>query len=305
MWPELPSATWAGTLASVHQWIQIVGKVRMTKMPWQNHSWHTTLYITPTGFSTNTIPNGDRSFRVDFDFKIHELAVTCSNAGRKSFALKSMSVAAFHKAFFNLLSEIGVEVSIHGAPNEVDPAIPFLENTALGEYDGEAIVALWRAMIKIDDVFLRFRSEFGGKCSPSHLFWGGFDLAITRFSGRTAPPHSGGMPNMPLNVMQEAYSHEVSSAGFWPGSADYPDPIFYAYSYPTPKGYSRQKVLPEAAMFSDQLGEFVLRYSDICGADNSDELLLSFLKTTHAAAENTGDWDHEKLIVSPDARWDK
>lgn len=305
MWPELPSTSWAGTLASVHQWIQIVGKVRMTKAPWQNHSWHTTLYVTPTGFSTNTIPNGDRAFRIDFDFLNHTLVVACSNAGRKSFALKPMSVAAFYKAVFGLLSDMGIEASIHGAPNEVDPAIPFVENTADGEYDGAAIFALWQAMIRIDTVFHEFRSEFSGKCSPSHLFWGGFDLAITRFSGRTAPPHSGGMPNMPLNVMQEAYSHEVSSAGFWPGSTDYPDPIFYAYCYPTPEDYAQQKVLPKAASYSEPLGEFVLRYEDIRGAKNPDELLLSFLKTTHAAAENTGDWDQKKLNVSPDARWDR
>lgn len=294
-WPVLNFNDIQPTLETLHQWIQIVGKIRLRTMPWQNHSWHTALYISTHGYTTQAIPYEGGSFQIDFDFVKHELQLSCTEKSAKVIPLQSMTVASFYEKVFDQLHSMGIDVQIHGSPNEMEPAIPFQKNTINKTYDPEAAQALWKAMVKANLVFQKFRSEYVGKCSPVHLFWGAFDLAVTRFSGRNAPLHQGGMPNMPLDVMQEAYSKEVSSAGFWPGSKDFPFPAFYAYAYPADPEFGKQPVSPEAAFYSDDMGEFFLKYEDIQKADNPDQLLMDFLTTTYEAAANTSNWDREAL----------
>ncbi len=294
-WPVLTFEEIQDTLETLHQWIQIVGKIRLRTMPWQNHSWHTALYVTSSGFSTHGIPYEGRIFQIDFDFRQHRLLVSCSNAGSVEMKLTAMTVADFYHQLFAKLAELGIEVEIHGSPNEMETAIPFTENTINKSYDPDAAQSIWKAMLKANEVFHTFKSDFLGKCSPVHLFWGAFDLAVTRFSGKTAPLHQGGMPNMPLDVMQEAYSHEVSSAGFWPGSKDFPVPAFYAYAYPTPRDFGKQPVLPGQAFYSEEMGEFFLKYKDVQQAEAPEQMLLNFLRTTYEAAANTLEWDREEL----------
>ena len=294
-WPTLNFAEMQDTLETLHQWIQIVGKIRLKTMPWLNHSWHTTLYVTPSGYSTQAIPYHGRVFQIDFDFKKHVLLIQCSNAKTLSMDLKPRTVADFYSELFDKLASIGIEVKIHASPNELDPAIPFAENTLNKSYDPKAANALWQAMLQANAVFNEFRSEFIGKSSPVHLFWGAFDLAVTRFSGNSAPLHQGGMPNMPLEVMQEAYSQEVSSAGFWPGSKDSPMPVFYAYSYPSDANFGMQKVQPPEAFYSTEMGEFFLKYEDVQRSNNPETTLLEFLQTTYEAAVSTSIWDRIKL----------
>jgi len=262
-WPALDFARMQPTLESLHQWLQIVGKIRLRTMPWQNHSWHTALYVSPQGFSTNGIPYGEEVFQIDFDFKRHQLIIQCSHREPIGFTLEAMSVADFYQKIFSKLEELRISVEIHGSPNEMEPAIPFQENTAVSAYDPEVAFDLWQAMLKTSNVFQEFRSEFIGKCSPVHLFWGAFDLAVTRFSGNAAPLHQGGMPNMPLDVMQEAYSREVSSAGFWPGSKDFPFPAFYAYAYPSDPAFGEQPVQPKEAFYSEDPITFFLTCEDL------------------------------------------
>ncbi|WP_445383088.1 DUF5996 family protein [Robiginitalea sp. IMCC43444] len=294
-WPELEFSKIHDTLETLHQWIQIVGKVRLKTMPWRNHSWHVTLYVTPTGFSTHGIPYKGRIFQIDFDFLKHRLYIQCSNAGATEMALCPRTVADFYRELFERLSQLGIDVSIHPHPNEMEPAIPFAENTVNKIYDPEAAYTIWQAMLKTNEVFNQFRSQFIGKASPVHLFWGAFDLAVTRFSGNPAPLHQGSMPNMPSEVMQEAYSQEVSSAGFWPGSKDFPEPVFYSYAYPAGERFAGQKVSPESAFYSEDLGEFLLKYSDVVATKNPDKTLMSFLQSTYKAAAITGNWNRIKL----------
>jgi len=296
-WPVLNFAAMQGTVETIHQWIQIIGKIRLKTMPWQNHSWHTALYLSPVGYTTRAIPFNGGIFEIELDFIKHQLFIKCSNGQTQHMALKTGSVSAFYKGLFEKLSASGIKVKIHASPNEMDPAIPFATNTANSTYDSTAANLLWQAMIKANGVFNEFRSKFIGKASPVHLFWGAFDLAVTRFSGKPAPLHQGGMPNMPLEVMQEAYSQEVSSAGFWPGSKDSPLPVFYAYAYPGNEAFSKQKVLPEDAFYSPEMGEFFLKYEDVQQSKNPEKTLHDFLQTTYEAAANTSDWDRVKLEV--------
>lgn len=294
-WPILNFQEIQDTLETLHQWIQIVGKIRLRAMPWQNHSWHTALYISSHGFSTHSIPYGDKIFQIDFDFEKHQLQIECSDQETQIMGLTPMTVADFHDKLFRILDQMGLKIKIHGSPNEIEPAIPFSENTINKSYDPNAAHALWQAMLKTNAVFHKFRGDFVGKCSPVHLFWGAFDLAVTRFSGNSAPLHPGGMPNMPLDVMQEAYSKEVSSAGFWPGSKDFPFPAFYAYAYPSDPEFGNQKVEPKEAFYSEDMGEFFLKYEDVQKASNPEEMLYAFLQTTYEAAANTSKWDRESL----------
>ncbi|MGB5693356.1 MAG: DUF5996 family protein [Flavobacteriaceae bacterium] len=294
-WPELNFTELQETLETLHQWIQIVGKIRLRTMPWQNHSWHTALYITARGFSTQAIPYQRQIFELEFDFKQHKLLIRSSEAGNSSIELQPKTVADFYNELFDKLNAMGIDVKIHSSPNEIEPAIPFAENTVNRSYDPKAANTIWQAMLKANNVFNHFRTDFIGKCSPVHLFWGAFDLAVTRFSGNPAPLHPGGMPNMPLEVMQEAYSQEVSSAGFWPGSKDFPTPIFYAYAYPSPEGFAEQDVKPNQAFFSQEMGEFMLKYDDVRNAENPEETLYDFLQTTYEAAVNISDWNRKKL----------
>lgn len=294
-WPALDFAAMQDTIETLHQWLQIVGKIRLRTMPWQNHSWHTALYLTSRGYSTHGIPFEGRIFQIDFDFRAHKLWIDCSNSGTVSMDLFPRTVAEFYRELFEKLGTLGIEVRIHASPNEMEPAIPFADNTTNKSYDPETATALWRAMLKTNAVFSQFRSEFIGKASPVHLFWGAFDLAVTRFSGRPAPLHQGGMPNMPLEVMQEAYSQEVSSAGFWPGSRDSPTPVFYAYAYPTAADFGTQKVLPEAAFYSPEMGEYFLKYEDVQQSDQPEAMLYDFLQTTYEAAVRTSQWEIASL----------
>ena len=294
-WPELDFDEIQDTLETLHQWIQIVGKIRLRTMPWQNHSWHVTLYVTPSGFSTYNIPYNGRAIQIDFDFKDHLLRLHCSDRASLTMELRPRTVADFYEELLKKLADIGLEVSIHDRPNEMEPAIPFAENKTNRHYDPDAAFAIWQAMLRSHEVFMKFRSEFIGKVSPVHLFWGAFDLAVTRFSGNPAPLHQGGMPNMPLEVMQEAYSQEVSSAGFWPGSKDFPVPLFYSYAYPATESFSTQHVLPEQAFYSPEMGEFVLKYADVRNSENPEKTLYAFLESTYEAAAQTGHWDREKL----------
>lgn len=297
-WPELHFSKIQDTLESLHQWIQIVGKIRLRSMPWQNHSWHSTLYISPHGFTTGGIPHNRQVFQIDLDFENHLLIISCSSKDDRSFNLEPMTVATFYKKLFEELSLLDIDIDIHASPNEVEPAIPFAENTINKAYDPQAANALWRAMLKVNEVFQQFRSEFVGKCSPVQLFWGAFDLAVSRFSGRPAPLHPGGMLNMPLDVMQEAYSKEVSSAGFWPGSKDFPQPAFYSYVYPTDENFGKQKVEPQEAFWSEDMGEFFLKYEDVQKAKDPESILLAFLRSTYEAAAETSGWDRSKLELS-------
>lgn len=295
VWPVLEFEAVRETLETLHQWLQIIGKIRLATMPWINHSWHASLYVSPHGYSTHGIPYRGRLFQIDFDFEAHQLILSLSHKKAKRIALEPMSVSEFYGQVMAALEHMGIEVEIHGSPNEMDPAVPFIENTGQAAYDKKAARTLWQAMLRSHIVFSRFRSSFIGKCSPVHLFWGAFDLAVTRFSGKPAPLHPGGVPNMPLDVMQEAYSREVSSAGFWPGSKDFPTPLFYAYAYPTPADFSIQPLQPGTAYYHEDLGEFVLAYEDVQKAPDPDQALYDFLESTYRAAAKTLSWDRDAL----------
>ncbi len=294
-WPQLSFEQLKDTVATVQLWTQIVGKIRLTQTPWLNHSWHVTLYVGPRGLTTGSIPYKDGLFQLDFDFIAHELLITASSGEIQKVALYPRTVASFYKELFEKLDLLRIDVEIHASPNEVDPAIPFAEDEVHQTYDKEQIGLFFKALLKINTVFTQFRAGFHGKCSPVHFFWGAFDLAVTRFSGREAPKHPGGAPNMPDDVMQEAYSHEVSSCGFWPGSEQFPHPAFYAYCYPTPAKFGQQPVKPEQAFYSTELGEFFLKYDDVRQAAEPEAMLTEFLETTYEAAAKTGNWNRKAL----------
>ncbi len=294
-WPELPYEAWRDTLATLHMWTQIVGKVRLVQMPWINHSWHTTLYVSPRSLTTSAMPHGERTFAIDFDFLDHELRLSTSDDELRTVPLEPQTTAVFYGRVMAALTELDLEVKIHAQPNEVDPAIPFAEDEVHAAYDADAVQRFWRALLQVDRVFTDFRSRFVGKSSPSHFFWGSFDLAVTRFSGRPAPEHPGGYPNMPLDVMREAYSHEVISAGFWPGGEPMPTPMFYAYSYPTPEGFGDAAVEPASARWVDKLGEFVLGYDDVRQSADPAATLMTFLQSTYEAGAAAAGWDRAAL----------
>jgi hypothetical protein len=294
-WPKLPYEPWKETATTLHMWTQIVGKIRLATTPWLNHSWHVTLYVTPRGLTTSPMPYGQRTFQIDFDFVEHQLRIATCDDEVRSIPLRPQATADFHVAVQEALRDLDLDVKFHGRPNEVEEAIPFAEDRKHTSYDAEAVHRFWRALLQVDRVFKRFRARFIGKSSPSHFFWGSFDLAVTRFSGRTAPEHPGGYPNMPLDVMREAYSHEVSSAGFWPGGPSMPYPIFYSYAYPTPEGFGKAVVAPEAATWNETLGEFLLPYEDVRGSNDPEETLMQFLQSTYEAAARCGEWDRKAL----------
>jgi len=294
-WPNLKFSEIQNTLETLHQWIQIVGKIRLETMPWQNHSWHTTLYVTPRGYSTQSIPYLGRSFQLEFDFIQHKLLISTSDNQFSSLLLVPRTVADFYTELFEKLRDLNIPVKINGRPNELVVAIPFAENTTNKSYDPKATYDIWQAMLKTSAVFTQFRSDFIGKCSPVHLFWGAFDLSVTRFSGKPAPLYQGSIPNMPLKVMQEAYSQEVSSAGFWLGSKDSPIPVFYSYAYPSKPNFGKQKVSPEEAFYSEDMGEFFLKYDDVQKSKNPEKMLYNFLQTTYEAAVNSAKWDRSNI----------
>lgn len=294
-WPSLPLAEWSDTCATLHLWIQMVGKVRLALSPWINHSWHATLYITSNGLTTSPIPYGERTFEIDFDFIEHRLRLQTSDGRKAGFELEPQSVAAFYRRFTEQLRALDISVSIHPRPSEVADPIPFEQDETHRAYDADHAQRFWRVLVQADRVFKVFRSRFIGKCSPVHLFWGAPDLAVTRFSGRRAPVHPGGIPNLPDWVTREAYSHEVSSCGFWPGGGPISYAAFYSYAYPEPTGFARASVTPATAFYSEELHEFILPYDDVRTSSSRDQTLLNFLQTTYEAAANLAQWDRSAL----------
>jgi hypothetical protein len=301
-WPELPYDAWKDTCATLQLWTQIVGKVRLAQTPWLNHSWHVTLYPTPHGLSTSTIPHGRRAFEIEFDLIAHELCITTSDSASAHLELRPRSVADFYHRLMSILDELGLHTDIHGSPNEVVDAIPFAEDEVHGSYDPEYASRFGRITGSSARVLADFRGRFLGKSSPVHFFWGSFDLAVTRFSGRPAPPHPGGVPNLPDWVTREAYSQEVSSAGFWPGAESYPTPIYYSYAYPTPEGLKSRAVRPGAANWSEELSEFVLPYDAVRLAESPENDLMEFLQSTYDAAADLAQWDRKVLEWAPGTR---
>ena len=294
-WPTLPTDAWTDTLETLHMWTQIVGKIRLVQSPWINHSWSVPLYVSSRGLTTSLVAHGSEGFELEFDFLDHQLRVSTTNGGRRELALEPRTVADFYATLLETLKGLGMPVRIHPVPSEVPDAIPFHEDTTHSSYDGDHAQALWRALLQTQRVFTRFRADYLGKASPVHFFWGSFDLAVTRFSGRTAPPHPGGMPNFPDDVAREAYSHEVTSCGFWPGNRAAPSPIFYAYAYPTPEGFQDAKIEPAESFWLADLGEFALPYDAVRTAADPDAHLLAFLESTHAAAADLANWDRTSL----------
>jgi hypothetical protein len=293
-WPAFPYAEWAETCAALHLWTQIVGKYRLIHTPWVNHSWHATLYVTPRGLTTGVVHDGSTAVTLTFDLREHLLVGETLQA-RESFSLEAMSVADFLKRTTALVDRLGGRMLIHGAPNEIPDAKPFAEDTAPRPYDPDAVERFHRALVQIERVFTRFRTGFLGKVSPVHLFWGSFDLAVTRFSGRKAPSHPGGVPALPDAVTREAYSHEVSSAGFWPGGGGVDEPMFYSYAYPVPHGFAERPVEPAEARFDQTLGEFLLPYEAVRQNPDPEAALMRFLQSTYEAAAETAAWDRQAL----------
>jgi hypothetical protein len=294
-WPALPYDEWKETCATLHRWLQIVGKIRRVQTPWANHSWHVPLYLSARGLTTSPIPCGERSFEIDFDFIAHRLLIETSDGAIATLRLEAKSVADFYEEIFAELARLGLAIKIHGAPNEVADATPFAADTRHASYDAVAVNRFWRVLVQVDRVLKEFRSRFVGKASPVHFFWGSMDLAVTRFSGRAAPPHPGGAPNCPDWIMREAYSHELSSCGFWPGNEALPEAAFYAYAYPEPAGFGAARVRPDAAYYHQAFGEFILPYEALRREAAPEAALLDFLDDTYAAAAGLGDWDRSAL----------
>jgi len=299
-WPELPLEAWTDTLATLHMWTQIVGKVRLVQSPWVNHSWHVTMYVTSRGLSTSPIPHGTRTFEMEFDFIAHQLTIRTGEGRSHDIPLEPQSVATFYARLMAALDALDLHVKIHARPNEVQEAIPFAQDDIHRSYDREYAERFWRVLVQADRVLKIFRSRFAGKCSPVHFFWGATDLAVTRFSGRTAPEHPGGIPNLPDRITREAYSHEVSSCGFWAGGGPIPYPMFYSYAYPEPSGFANAPVRPARAFYSQDLREFILPYDEVRLAASPDDTLLEFLQTTYEAAANLAAWDRAALERSVD-----
>ena len=294
LWPELNYSAWRDTVQTLQLWTQIVGKVRLALTPWLNHSWHVPLYVTVRGLGTSPIPAGQESFELELDFVTHRLLVGTSFGEERELALVPRTVADFYSEVMGLLEGLGIAVAINQIPNELPDPIPFSKDEIHRAYDPVAAHAFWRVLIQIDRIFKQFRSGFLGKASPVHFFWGSFDLAVTRFTGRRAPPHPGGVPGLPDAIVREAYSHEVSSVGFWPGNDGFPTAAFYSYAYPQPNGF-RERPVTAGAYFDTKLGEFILPYDTVRAAADPAALLLDFLSSTYAAAAETGGWERAQL----------
>ena len=293
-WPALPFSAWQDTCETLQLWTQIIGKVRLAHAPWLNHSWHVPLYVTARGLTTSAIFIGAKALELSFDFIDHRLLALVSDGARRELSLQPRSVAEFYARVAAMLDSLGLRTRIGRLPNEIANAIPFDEDTQHCAYDGVYAQRFWRILLRASGVMSEFRTAFLGKCSPVHFFWGSFDLAVTRFSGRSAPPHPGGVPNLSDAVVREAYSHEVSSAGFWPGGNGV-DAAFYSYAYPEPQGYRQARVAPDAAFFSTTLNEYLLPYEALRTSSEPNAHLLSFLQTTYEAAAQAGRWDRDTL----------
>jgi Family of unknown function (DUF5996) len=293
-WPSLPVTEWDETRATLHMWTQIIGKIRLAQAPMINHWWQVPLYVTSRGLTTSPIPYGASSFQIDLDFIDHTLQISLDDGRREGFALGPQSVADFHSALKDRMRSVGLDVQIWTMPCEIEHPVRFEDDHQHAAYDPEFVNRFWRVLVQADRVLTSFRARFLGKVSPVHFFWGSFDLAVTRFSGRRAPRHPGA-PNVADKVTREAYSHEVSSAGFWPGAAGVSEPVFYAYAYPEPTGFGRAAIAPAAASYSAAFGEFLLPYEAVRQAAAPDDLLLEFLQSTYQAAADLGRWDRDAL----------
>lgn len=294
-WPALPYAAWRPTYETLHLWTQIVGKIRLTREPWLNHSWHVPLYVTARGLTTSPMPAGTRAFQIDFDFIDHLLWVRTSDDQARQIMLAPKPVAEFYDEVMEALAELGLDTPITTLPSEIADGIAFDKDDVHASYDPDYANRLWRILLSTHEVFSQFRTGFLGKVSPVHFFWGSFDLAVTRFSGRRAPLHPGGVPRFADTVAREAYSHEVSSAGFWPGGGPIDYAAFYSYAYPAPDGFAASPVRPPEAFFSQELGEFLLPYDAVRTAIDPEATLMAFLQSTYEAAADLGRWDREAL----------
>jgi len=294
-WPDIPYEPWRETCSALHLYAQIVGKYRLARTPWVNHSWHATFYVNARGLTTSLVPDNAGGVEITFDLLDHAVAGVTTDGRRAEFALGRMSVAGFCTRFSDLLRSIGATPDDFGRPNEVPDPTPFTEDKAERPYDAEAVTRYFHALVAADLVFKRFRTGFLGKNSPVHLFWGSFDLAVTRFSGRVAPRHPGGVPALPDAVTREAYSHEVSSAGFWPGGNGVDFPAFYSYAYPKPDGFEAARPSPGAAYFDKKSGEFLLPYDAVRRSSDPEATLMDFLESTYRIAADLGGWDRAAL----------
>ena len=293
-WPELPLSEWKDTLATLHMWTQIVGKIRLKLNPLVNHWWNVPLYVTPRGLTTSAIPYNDRLFQINFDFIDHLLVIETTDGSIKTIALQPRSVAEFYQETMAALESLKMPVTIWTTPVEVPDRTPFEEDQKHAAYDPEYAQRCWLILVQASRVLTQFRSRFIGKVSPVHFFWGAFDMAVTRFSGRPAPLHPG-VPNCGLFVMQEAYSHEVSSCGFWPGGGLVDEPAFYAYAYPEPQGFKDYPIQPSEAFYHTGISEFLLPYDVVRSSKSHDEVLLNFLQSTYEAAATCANWDRRAL----------
>ncbi len=287
-WPALPVRDWQATRDTVHLWTQIVGKIRLALAPPENHWWNVPLYVNAAGLTTSLMPYRDLGVEIVFDFTAHELVIRTTAGHTRRVALRPRSVRDFHADVFGGLHDLGVDVTINDMPVELPQVVAFSEDTRHADYDADAMHAFWVSLVGAHRVLSRFRGEYRGKSSPVHFFWGAFDLATTRFSGRPAPLHPGGIPNCPDRVMVEAYRDEVSSCGYWPGGAD--EGIFYSYAYPEPDGFRTAPVQPSGAAYDENLGEFVLPYADVRRSPDPEETLLTFLRSTYDAAVRLAKW---------------
>ena len=294
IWPEIPFEAWRETCSALHLYCQIVGKYRLARTPWVNHSWHATFYVNARGLTTSLVPDGS-GIEIVFDLSRHVLIGEAADGRRTEIPLGPMSVAEFHARFCELIGRLGGTPKFDGRPNEIPYPIPFRDDRQIRPYDADLVRRFFRALVAISGVFYRFRTGFIGKVSPVHLFWGSFDLAVTRFSGRLAPLHPGGVPGLPDDVTREAYSDEVSSAGFWPGGGGTDFPAFYSYAYPTPSGFADGKVKPEGAYFDQKLGEYLLPYDVVRKSSDPEAKLIAFLESTYGAAANGGRWNRAAL----------
>jgi hypothetical protein len=296
-WPALPLDQWEETCNTLQLWTQIVGKTRLACAPMQNHWWQVVLYVTSRGLGTSPIPDRERTFEVDFDFIDHRLVVRTSEGETRTLPLVPQTVAVFYDRYFDLLRSLGIELKIRPVPNEIANPVPFPRDTTHGSYDPAATRRFWQALVQADRLLKEFRGRFLGKCSPVHFWWGSFDLACTRFSGRAAPPHPGGIPNLPDWVTREAYSHECISAGFWPGNGGGPvrEPAFYAYAYPEPAGCSQVAIRPAEASYHPALREWILPYAAVSRSASPDALVRDFLGSTYETAARLGGWDRAAL----------
>ena len=294
-WPSLDGTDWSETRDALHLYLQIVGKYRLARTPWLNHSWHATFYPTPRGLTTGTVHDGEDALEARFDFVDGHVVVESASGARETVALEPSSVADFHARFRRALAAAGARDDFDGAPNEIPDAVPFADDARPRPYDADAVRRFHRALLSAHGVLERFRTGFVGKSSPVHLFWGSFDLAVTRFSGESAPPHPGGIPALPDEVTREAYSHEVASAGFWPGGGIVDGAAFYAYAYPTPEGFADARLSVPGAYWHEEAGEFVLPYEAVRGAADPNAALLAFLTETFDAACDLGGWERGRL----------